>query len=165
MPKRAGECSEDEDGEDDVEGMMKSVEYVCGIIDVEVASGVPVERVMVGGFSQGCVIALLVGLMSRYKGQLGGAVGLSGYLPLVGKVKNMVEARQEEEKRTTKWFLVHGSRDQLVPRRFFTKYSEKMTEWEGERVQAKMYEGLGHTISGAELRDLCAWLEGILGVG
>ena len=86
MPKRAGEPDpEDSDEEDDAEGMMKSVEYICGLVDKEVEGGVPVERTVVGGFSQGCAISLLVGLVSRYKGKLAGVVGLSGYLPLSGR--------------------------------------------------------------------------------
>lgn len=95
MPKRSGEPDpEKNDEEDDEEGMMKSVEYICGLIDKEVEAGVPVERLVVGGFSQGCAISLLVGLMSRYKARLGGVVGLSGYLPLSGRVGKMMEDRK-----------------------------------------------------------------------
>ena len=168
MPKRTGEVSGDEedvDEDDDEEGMMESVEYVCGIIDEEVVNGVPVERIVVGGFSQGCVIALLVGLMSRYKGRLGGVVGMSGYLPLIGRVKKARSEREEGRQKPMRWFLAHGSRDQLVPRRLFTKYAGILREWEGERVEAKMYEGMGHTITGPELRDLCTWLEDLMDTG
>ena len=44
-PKRSGEP--DPDGyeeEDDGEGVMQSVEYMCGLIDGEVEAGLPVER-------------------------------------------------------------------------------------------------------------------------
>lgn len=165
MPKRTGEPDPEQDEEDDDEdGMMKSVEDVCGLIDTEVEAGVPVERIVVGGFSQGCAISLLVGLMSRYRDKLGGVVGLSGYLPLSGRVEKMVQEREERGQNTsqTKWFLAHGSRDQLVPRRMFLKYKDNIKGWEGERVEAKMYEGMGHTIVGAEVRDLCTWLERVL---
>lgn len=88
MPKRSGEPDpEEEDEEDDEEGMMASVEYICGLVDKEVEAGVPVERIVVGGFSQGCAMSLLVGLMNRYKGKLGGVVGLSGYLSLSRRVR------------------------------------------------------------------------------
>jgi hypothetical protein len=42
--------------------------------------GVALERVVVGGFSQGCIISLLLGLGGRYAGRVGGVVGLSGAL-------------------------------------------------------------------------------------
>jgi lysophospholipase-1 len=29
-------------------------------------------------------------------------------------------------------------------------------------VTVKEYEGIGHVLSGAELRDLCAWLEKVI---
>lgn len=165
MPKRSGEPDPDEDDdEDDEEGMMKSVEYICGLIDTEVGAGVPVGRIVVGGFSQGCAISLLVGLMSRYKGKLGGVVGLSGYLPLSGKVGKTVQEGEEKGHVTqqTEWFLAHGSRDQLVPKRLFMRYREKIEGWERNRVEAKLYEGMGHTTVGAEIRDLCEWLERVV---
>lgn len=165
MPKCSGEPDpEENDEEDDEDGMMKSVDYICGLIDNEVEAGVPAERIVVGGFSQGCAISLLVGLLSRYKGKLGGVVGLSGYLPLGGRVGMMMEEREEKGQDTsqTKWFLAHGSRDQLAPRRLFTRYRDKLEGWEGERVEAKLYEGMGHTTVGAQVRDLCGWLERVL---
>ena len=165
MPRRSGEPDpEEDDEEDDEDGMMKSVDYICGLVDKEVGAGVPVEKIVVGGFSQGCAISLLVGLMSRCEGKLGGVVGLSGYLPLSGRVGKMMEKREEkgQDTRQTKWFLAHGSRDQLVPRRMFMRYKDKIEGWEGERVEAKLYEGMGHSTVGAEIRDLCAWLERVV---
>ena len=62
MPQRSAE-SEADDDEDDEEGMMKSVDYICGLIAKEVEEGkVPLDRIVVGGFSQGCAVSLLVGL-------------------------------------------------------------------------------------------------------
>lgn len=165
MPRRSGEGDlEENDEKDDEDGMMKSVEYICGLIDREVEAGVPVERIVVGGFSQGCAISLLVGLMSNIKGKLGGVVGLSGYLPLSRRVGKMMEEREEKGQNTpqTKWFLAHGSRDQLVPKRMFMRYKDKIEGWEGGRVEAKLYEGMGHATVGAEVRDLCEWLERVL---
>ena len=162
MPKRSGE-SETDDEEDDEEGMTKSVDYICGLIAKEVEEGkVPLDRIVVGGFSQGCAVSLLVGLLSRYRGQLAGVVGLSGYLPLEGKVSRSVAERKEGVKSATKWFLAHGSRDQLVPRRRFTSYKESLEKWEGDNVEGRVYEGMPHSTSGAEIRDLCNWLERVL---
>ena len=162
MPKRSGE-SETDDDEDDEEGMMKSVDYICGLIAKEVEEGkVPLTRIVVGGFSQGCAISLLVGLLSRYRGELAGVVGLSGYLPLEGKVGRSVAERKEGGKSATKWFLAHGSRDQLVPRRMFTSYRESLEKWEGDNVEARVYEGMPHSTTGAEIKDLCSWLERVL---
>lgn len=40
--------------------MLKSVDVVHGIIEEQIAKGIPSERIVVGGFSQGGAIALLV---------------------------------------------------------------------------------------------------------
>ena len=144
---------------------MKRVDYICGLIDKEVEEGkVPLERIVAGFFSQGCAVSLLLllGLLSRYKGKLGGVAGLSGYLPLSGKVGRSWSDAKEEGQSITKWFLVHSSRDQLVPKRMFTNYKEKLGVWEGDKVEAKMYEGMALTTIGAEVRDLCTWLEKVV---
>ena len=168
MPRRSGE-DDMEDVEDDEENMRKSMEYVCGLIEGEIKEGVPLERIVLGGFSQGCAISLLVGLMSRYQGKLGGIAGLSGYLPLSGKVKRAVEAEggvnTADGERKMKWFLAHGTRDQLVPMRMFRQYRDELIDWEGDtNVECHVYEGMQHSTAGAEIRDLCMWLEGRLPV-
>ena len=45
---------------EDVDGILKSVEHLHSIIDEQIKKGVPSERIVVGGFSQGGAIALLV---------------------------------------------------------------------------------------------------------
>lgn len=123
IPKRDRVTETGQHDEDDEEGLMKSVDYICALIDKEVADGFPVERIVVGGFSPGCAISLLVGLLSRYTGKLGEFVGLSGYLPLIGKVGTVMEERTE--KGNTRYFLAHGDRDQLVPIREFLEVQAK----------------------------------------
>lgn len=53
------------------------------IIRDEVDNGIPANRIIVGGFSQGCVVSLLTGLTSEYK--LGGIIGCSGWLGMSKK--------------------------------------------------------------------------------
>lgn len=159
MPKHTGEESEDEDEQDDEKGIVASVEYICTLIDREISEAkVPLDRIVVGGFSQGCAISMLVGLMCRYRGKLGGVVGLSGYLPLAKKVESVARERAKIGDSQTKWFLAHGTRDKLVPMRMFRAYQEKLEAWEAGNVEAKVYEGMPHSTTGAEVRDLCTWL-------
>ncbi len=166
MPKSS---HDDEEEEDDEEGMKNSVQYISGLIDREVHErGVPAERIVVGGFSQGCAIALLMGLTSKYRGELGGIVGLSGYLPLVGKIETLraeaaVEEIKDRRRHSTKFLLAHGTRDQLVPMRLFRQCKEKLEALEGQEVvESHTYEGMPHSTSGPEIRDLCSWLERVV---
>lgn len=93
--------------------ILASVEYVNTLVDAEISAGVPISRIVVGGFSQGCAISLVLGLTSRYAGKLGAVVGLSGYLPRGKKIKEGREGFVKGE--GMKVFLAHGTRDLLVP--------------------------------------------------
>lgn len=154
-----------EDDEDE-EGMMESVRYVVGLIDELVEQGVPVGRVVVGGFSQGHAIALLVGLVSKYAGRIAGVVGLSGYLPLVPRIPELrVENGLEKDVGDIgEVFLARGTGDRLVPKRYHRLCCEALEEFgvNKEKMEVREYEGMGHSMGAAELRDLCAWLERVV---
>ena len=60
---------------------------------------------------------MITGLASRWKGKLGGVVGLSGYLPRGEKIKKgWGEYVKDGEMRV---FPGHGTKDMLVPVSFF----------------------------------------------
>jgi len=158
--KSASDDEEDED--EDEEGILKSVDYVFELIEEEVEKGIPLNRIVLGGFSQGCAISLVAGLSSRYAGKLGGLVGLSGYLPLRRRVRRERE-NLEKERKEMHVFLAHGTRDTLVPMRIFRDYQIRVKGMVGDDfVEAHDYEGMGHNTSGLELRDVCVFLEKIL---
>lgn len=71
--------SPEEDGEKQREGLREAVDHVDALIALEVAHGIPEERIFLGGISQGCATALHVLLASGRR--LGGFVGMSGWLP------------------------------------------------------------------------------------
>ncbi|CAM9932854.1 unnamed protein product [Phaeothamnion confervicola] len=68
------------DSREDAEGFDSSAVRVGAIIAAERANGVPANKIVVGGFSQGGALALHVAL--RYPETLGGCVACSGWLPL-----------------------------------------------------------------------------------
>ena len=148
----------DEEGEEEI---LASVEYLCKLIDEEVEKGVKLDRIVIGGFSQGCAVSLVTALASRYAGKLGGVVGLSGYLPRGKRIKG---GRAKFVKGgEMKVFLAHGTKDMLVPMRVFrdTKVRIKSTVGE-EAVESHEYEGMGHVTSGVEFRDMCTFLEKVV---
>ncbi len=76
---------------EDEAGMLASVRTISQLIADEVDAGIPSERIVVGGFSQGSAISLLTGLMSERK--LAGLVCLSGWLGLSAKAAEFATAQ------------------------------------------------------------------------
>ena len=57
------------------------------LIEQEIKDGVPPNRIVVGGFSQGATMTLVVGLTTKHK--LAGLTVLSGRLPIREKIKEV----------------------------------------------------------------------------
>ena len=93
---------------EDEAGLRDSVRRVHALIDRERALGMPADRIVLAGFSQGCAVALLAGL--RYPERLGGLAGLSGYLPLAASTA----AERSPAMRDAPVFLAHGRQDGVV---------------------------------------------------
>src|SRR5436305_11006622 len=75
-------------GDQDEEGILRSRAYFHDLIKKEIEGGTPSDRIVIGGFSQGGAMSIFSGLTCPTR--LGGIFGLSCYLLLHGKVKDMV---------------------------------------------------------------------------
>ncbi len=73
--------------QDDERGLLASAEAITTFVAAEVKSGISSDRIIVGGFSQGGTLSLLIGLTTKYN--LGGIVVLSGRLVLKPKIKDV----------------------------------------------------------------------------
>lgn len=93
--------------EDDA-GLRRSQAAIEALIAREKARGIPANRIVVAGFSQGCAMALLTGV--RHAERLAGIVGLSGYLPLA----DTTASERHSANKDAPVFLAHGSRDGVV---------------------------------------------------
>jgi phospholipase/carboxylesterase len=93
---------------EDEAGLRESFALIEALLDREVERGVPAERIVLAGFSQGCAIALGAGL--RHRRRLAALVGLSGYLPLAATTA----VERDAANATTPVLLAHGTRDPMV---------------------------------------------------
>lgn len=93
----------------DRKGILQSVNLIHQLIAQEVTRGIPYEKIILAGFSQGAVIALTTGL--TYPHKLGGIMALSGYLPFADDVFATATACNK----TTPLFVAHGTEDAVVP--------------------------------------------------
>jgi lysophospholipase-2 len=119
--------------------------YIEGLIEQEVASGIPTSKVLVAGFSQGGAVSLL---MLRSQHQLAGVIGLSTYLPLREEPPIISEANKQ-----TPVLMCHGDTDQVVAYNYGKQSYEKLQE-AGCAVQFKTYPGMGHSACPQELEEL-----------
>ena len=92
----------------DAIGIQRSEQSILAMVANEVARGIPHERIVLAGFSQGCAMALHTGL--RLAHGLAGIMALSGYLPLADRLG----AERHAANATTPIFMAHGTQDQVV---------------------------------------------------
>lgn len=93
----------------DRDGIDQSVAQVNGLLDAEIARGIPPERIVLVGFSQGGAIALRCGLAREDK--LAGIIALSCYL-LDGA---LIDQWLSPANRTQSVLMAHGEYDPVVP--------------------------------------------------
>ncbi|KAF2749085.1 Phospholipase/carboxylesterase [Sporormia fimetaria CBS 119925] len=139
--------------EEDEDGIKRSQAYIHSLIDAEVEKGIPANRIVIGGFSQGGAISLISGV--TYKNQLGGIFGLSCYLLLGKKLKDMLP--EGNPNKDTPIFMAHGDSDQVVAHRY-GKMSAEELEKLGYKVDFRTYKDLAHSADPDEIDDLEAYL-------
>lgn len=93
----------------DAQTVIDSVDLVRGLIARENARGMPSERVILAGFSQGGAMAYTVGL--THPERLGGMMVLSGYIPTPQWVRDHCQSAN----RHTPVFAAHGELDDVLP--------------------------------------------------
>src|SRR5213080_116489 len=59
-------------------GVQRSRKLLFELLEAQPAAGFPADQITLGGFSQGCLMSLEVGL--RYPDRLAGIIGISGYI-------------------------------------------------------------------------------------
>ncbi|TNY22654.1 acyl-protein thioesterase 1 [Rhodotorula diobovata] len=141
--------------EDDA-GMLASVRTVSQLVSAEVDAGIPSDRVLVGGFSQGAVVSYLAGLTSERK--LAGVVALSGWLGMAGKVKAMMTDHATK----LPIFHGHGDADPIVEHRFGQQTVDKLRELGCKDVTFKTYSGMQHSLCEEEQEDLEQFIARVL---
>ena len=93
---------------EDANGIKQSAAAITELIEHEFNRGIAYENMVLAGFSQGCAMALHIGL--RFPHKLAGIIALSGYLPLAMSL----QLEKHSANSTTPIFMAHGTYDQVV---------------------------------------------------
>lgn len=138
----------------DEPGLDAAAGWIETLIQREIARGIPPQRLVLAGFSQGGALALHTGL--RYAEGLAGIMGLSTYLPLAD---HLSQARAAAN-RDTPIFLAHGHHDPVLAYRLGTD-SRDALEALGYPVEWRDYP-MEHQVCMEEIADIGAWLRRVL---
>lgn len=146
------------DGErQDADGIHRAASELEEIIAEAHGRGIAHKRIFVGGFSQGGAVALHCA--ARGSRPLGGAVGLSSYLPLMTEYPSAATAGG----RATPVFMSHGEHDDIIPLKYM-RASRRALEQAEVDVTSQEYP-LGHSFDTLVLADLSRWLSRRLSPG
>jgi phospholipase/carboxylesterase len=90
-------------------GVERSRKLLFQLLDAQRAAGFATEQTILGGFSQGCLMALDVA--TRYPHKFAGVVGISGYVCEPERVVKELSTAAKEQK----FLVTHGTFDPLLP--------------------------------------------------
>nr|ACO12368.1 Acyl-protein thioesterase 1 [Lepeophtheirus salmonis] len=140
------------EGPEDAAGIRFAKSRIESIIAKEISNGIPAQRIVLGGFSQGGALALYAGPTGLYT--LGGVIALSCWLPL-HKEFNC------SGKESVPVLQLHGDCDPVVPYRW-GQLSSTTLKNSLRNHEFKTYEGLAHQSSKEELDDVKIFLSKVL---
>ena len=138
--------------------LAESVAGVRSLVDLEAERGIPPERLVLAGFSQGGAVVLQAATCPGSAGEppvrAAGVVALSTYLPVTEGVTPPAEP-------ATPIFQAHGSFDPLIPIHFAGVSCRVLTKV-GWTVEYREYP-MAHQVAEAEIRDIGIFLRRVLG--
>ena len=134
------------DKDEDELGMQRSSLIIQKLIEEQISLGIPSEKIIIGGFSQGAVMSFYLGL--KYDKKLGGIVALSGYLPLKDKLISSIK----DDLIKIPIFMAHGLYDNVIDIQIADRSFEKLIA----RFNSANFEKypMGHEVCEKEIDDL-----------
>ena len=139
----------------DTDNIRESARYLNKLILREIRYGMPPERIVIAGFSQGGVISLHAAL--RHPDRLAGILALSTYLPTA----DSLEKEASDANRDIPIMMAHGAYDPVIPIGN-GKAAHKTLSDLGYRVEWFEYP-MQHEVCLEEIGAIRAWLVKILG--
>jgi len=134
----------------DAAGIRASEQIVLKLLQAEIASGIPADRIVLAGFSQGGAITLHTGL--RYPQALAGLLALSTYVPL----PEHFAAEARPERKDTPVLMCHGQHDGMLPLQL-GQWSRDVLKERGYDVTWREYP-MQHQVCEEEIADIADWL-------
>jgi len=144
----------DRQSRQDEAGIRASDAAIRKVIERENGRGIPTERIVLAGFSQGGAMALFTG--TRFDQKLAGIVGLSCYMLLAAKF----DAERSNANQATPIFLAHGLQDDVIHPRLGEE-TRQLLETTQYSVEWHTY-AMPHAVCPQEVADIAEWLRRVL---
>ncbi len=142
------------DSQQDEVGINSMQATINAMIEAEIARGIPSQRILLAGFSQGGAMALHTA--TRFDHPLAGVLALSTYLPL----KNQLKEKQHPTNKPLPIWMAHGRQDSVIT--LATAESSRQTlEAAGYAVEWHEYD-MPHSVCEAEIDDIRQFLLRVL---
>ena len=134
-------------------GIAKSIAAINNLIEHEESSGIDPSNIMLAGFSQGAVIALMTGIL--YPKRLAGILALSGLLPNA----EAIIQKSSPANRDIPIFIGHGNEDQMVSLDLGKAAYDALSQ-ASYPVTWHTYP-MAHSVCSKEISDISAWMQKI----
>jgi len=138
----------------DVDTIVESSELLRNLIQRELDAGIPSEKILLAGFSQGGAIVLHTAL--RYEKPLAGLLALSTYLPTV----DSLAAERSDANRHIPILMAHGKHDPMIPIVNAEKTRAALTRLD-YTIQWHTYP-MEHQVCMEEIQAIRNWILGIM---
>ncbi|MEE4108832.1 MAG: carboxylesterase [Halieaceae bacterium] len=136
----------------DVEQLVASAERVRRLIDRETERGIPSERIVLAGFSQGGAVAYQTALTHMYP--LAGLLCLSTYFATADTITPNIANRKIPIR------ICHGTHDPMVAVQLGRTACQRLTDM-GYAVDYSEYP-MEHAVCPDEIADIGRWLQDVL---
>lgn len=137
----------------DISGIYASARLIAQLIANEIAKGIPPERILLAGFSQGGAMALHVGLCHPQR--LAGIISLSAFLPTLEQLKSERSAANQD----TPILIAHGIIDSVVDVEWGKKTSDRLQAW-GYRVDWRDFM-MEHSVCLEEIERIAEFINAL----
>lgn len=138
----------------DEKGVHDMQQHINDLIAKEIADGIPAEKIVLAGFSQGGAMALYAGLL--YPKRLAGILGLSTFFPVL----NQLTQENLTANKKTPILLTHGEYDNVLPFAYGALCRDELRGL-GYHVEWQQYP-MPHTVCLEEIKDITVWLIKVL---
>ena len=127
-------------------GVKRSRQLIFDLLDAQRVKGFPSESTLLGGFSQGCLMSIEVGL--RYPHLLAGIVGISGYVCEPETLLQELSPVALQQR----LLITHGVMDPLIP---FALVSMQINTLKAAGIRIEWHEFMkAHNIAGEPELDV-----------